>query len=225
MAASTGTAPAPRGQRQPAGQQGRGSSALRSPVTWIIVLGIALAAGAYLLYKRSSSSSAAGTSTDTSDTPAGTQNPDWSGEIATLQTEIGDLQSTMAQEDEQSKTSGSGTTSSTADKVRVPGVVGDTQEAAFSAISGAGLKPASATKPVKGRTLTVTSEDPKAGTEVDKGSTVRLTSKLTPPNWPPAHKSGSTKGRAPASTHGSTAATALHKHKGGRVVPVGKAKT
>lgn len=69
--------------------------AFRSPVTWLIVLGIALAGGAYLLYRRSQSSAATGTSTTgtSTDTSTGT---DYSGQIATLQTEIMDLQSSGA---------------------------------------------------------------------------------------------------------------------------------
>lgn len=82
---------------------------MRSPVTWIIVLGLALAGGAYLLYRRSTAAAAAGTTSATTDTPAGTTNPDWSGEIATLQTEIMDLQSSESQEDnDDDKTTGTG---------------------------------------------------------------------------------------------------------------------
>ena len=85
-------APGAEGRR---GQRKKG--ALSSPYTWLIVLGLGLAGGAYLLYRRGKSS-AAGTSTGTTATPAGTVAPDWSGEIATLQTEIMDLQSTITQE-------------------------------------------------------------------------------------------------------------------------------
>ena len=85
---------------QPAG--GQRKSAMRSPITWVIVLGIALAGGAYLLYRRSQSSAAAAAGTTTGTTGTGTE--DYSGQIATLQTEIMDLQSSDAQEDKDTDT-------------------------------------------------------------------------------------------------------------------------
>ena len=75
---------------------GQRKSAMRSPLTWVVVLGIALAGGAYLLYRRSKSAAsppaAATTGTTASDTT------DYSGQIATLQTEIEDLQSSESNE-------------------------------------------------------------------------------------------------------------------------------
>ena len=219
MAASTvpGGPPAQPGQRR----------AGVSPMIWIAVLVVALAGGAYLLYKRSSSASsaaAAGTSTDTTDTPAGTTSPDWSGEIATLQTEIGDLQSTEAQQDQDSKTGTSGSTA----QVTVPGVVGYPQVEAIQVLNAKGLK-GSGTKPTKGKVLYVTAQDPKAGAKADKGSTVKLTTELEPgkkkttAKKTPAKTTAKTTARAPASDHAKTATKAVHKTKGGHLIPVGKA--
>lgn len=73
-------------------------------------------------------------------------------------------------------TSGGGS-SSTA-KVAVPNVVGQPQEAAYAILAAAGLH-ASGAAPVKGKTRTVTAQDPKAKTEAAKGTTVKLTSKLS----------------------------------------------
>jgi hypothetical protein len=77
----------------------RGGGALRSPVTWVIVLGIAVAGGAYLLWRRNQAAAAATTSTTTTaaaDTAA-TSGIDPAA-AGTLQAEIGDLQSSEAQE-------------------------------------------------------------------------------------------------------------------------------
>lgn len=68
---------------------------LRSPVTWVVVLGIGLAAGAFILYRRRNAAAASTTAT-TSATP---NNEDVAGQIATLQGEIADLQSTGAQDE------------------------------------------------------------------------------------------------------------------------------
>lgn len=77
-----------------AGQpRGRQRNALRNPVTWVIVLGVALAGGAYLLYRRNRNANAANASTAAP--PPSTE--DFAGQIATLQSEIADLQSTFAQ--------------------------------------------------------------------------------------------------------------------------------
>lgn len=70
-------------------------SGFKSPVTWVIVLGIAVVGGAYILYRRSQASTAAAATTAATGSSTGT---DWSGAIATLQTEIADLQSSQAQE-------------------------------------------------------------------------------------------------------------------------------
>ena len=68
---------------------------MSSPTTWVVILGIAVVVGGYLLYRNRKAASTAATTatTTTADTT------DWSGEIATLQAEIADLQSTMTQDE------------------------------------------------------------------------------------------------------------------------------
>jgi LmbE family N-acetylglucosaminyl deacetylase len=61
--------------------------------------------------------------------------------------------------------------------VIVPNTIGESQADAFRLIQYAGLKPAGPA-PVKGKVRIVTAQTPKAGTEVKKGTTVRLTSKV-----------------------------------------------
>jgi PASTA domain len=63
-------------------------------------------------------------------------------------------------------------------KIKVPSVVNESQESAFAKLSAAGLH-ASGSPPVKGKVLMVTKQSPQAGTAVNKGSTVQLTSKVT----------------------------------------------
>lgn len=63
----------------------------RSPVTWLVILGIGLAGGAYILFRRNRAATAATAATPTPDTT------DLTGEVATLQAEIADLQSSFAQ--------------------------------------------------------------------------------------------------------------------------------
>lgn len=190
MAVSTSAAPARRGQQPP----GQSRGGIRSPVTWLVVLGIALAGGAYLLYKRSTSSSASGTSTSTTDTPSGTQNPDWSGEIATLQTEIGDLQSTIDQDQDNSGSS---------EDVTVPPVTGEDLEAAQQTLGDAGLKStATGPKTTKaGEVREVSAQTPGAGAKVSRGTTVKLTYKIANP---PAAK------KKPATAAGKAATNAVH---------------
>jgi hypothetical protein len=65
-----------------------------SPTLIIVVLGVALGGGAYLLYRRSKSAAASSSSSTPVDT---SQLEDFAGQIATLQTEIADLQSSTAQ--------------------------------------------------------------------------------------------------------------------------------
>lgn len=65
----------------------------------------------------------------------------------------------------------------TPDVVIVPDAVGEVQADAFRLISYADLKP-TGPAPVKGKTRIVTAQTPKAGTEVRRGTTVRLTSKV-----------------------------------------------
>lgn len=70
------------GSKPPAGK----TLSLRSPWTWVIIGGIALAGGAVILYRNRKAASA-GTGT------ASTSSPDYSGALGTLQDEIGNLQS------------------------------------------------------------------------------------------------------------------------------------
>jgi len=62
-------------------------------------------------------------------------------------------------------------------QVAVPNVVGQPQEAAFAILGAAGLK-ARGTPVVHGKVLTVVSQKPTAGTQVNKGTTVTVTSKV-----------------------------------------------
>lgn len=62
-------------------------------------------------------------------------------------------------------------------KVKVPSVTGQPQEAAFAILSEAGLSPRG-NKTIPGQTLTVISQSPKAGTSVSHGTVVHLTSKV-----------------------------------------------
>lgn len=68
----------------------------------------------------------------------------------------------------------SGTTPTTS-KVTVPNVVGQPQEAAFAILTEAGFKP-KGSPVIKGKTLTVDTQSPAAGTSEAKGSTVTLKS-------------------------------------------------
>jgi hypothetical protein len=91
----------------PAQPPARGKKKQIAPTTAaIIVLGIALAAGAFLLYRRRNATS--GATAAASPQP---NNEDVAGQIATLQGEIGDLQSSAAQ-DEAAET-GTGTSGGT----------------------------------------------------------------------------------------------------------------
>lgn len=81
--------------------------ALRSPLTWIIILGVAVVGGGYLLYRQYSNSQAATAAAAT--TPPTPDTTDYSGEIATLQTEIADLQSSFAQDKDTTTGGGGGT--------------------------------------------------------------------------------------------------------------------
>lgn len=164
--------------QQPGQQQPPRKTGMRSPVTWIILLGVALAGGAYLLYRRSQSAAAAGTSTSTATVPAGTANPDWSGEISTLQTEIMDLQSSQAQDQNEDQDQDDG-------KVAVPDVVGEDAQLATQALTARGLKAAGVTpfpkNTPKGSVRLVTAQAPKGGTSVSRGTTVTLTTKVQTP--------------------------------------------
>jgi hypothetical protein len=64
-----------------------GKLTLKNPVTWVIILGVAVVGGAYLLYRRGKSSGTAASSTGTGSAV------DPSAALGTLQSEIGNLQS------------------------------------------------------------------------------------------------------------------------------------
>jgi hypothetical protein len=83
--------PAPAAKPGPGpGAKGKGKPlSLKSPWTWVIIGGIALVGGAYLLWRRSQSAAASTSATGTA--PAAS--PDYSGALGTLQDEIGNLQS------------------------------------------------------------------------------------------------------------------------------------
>lgn len=92
----------------PAQPPARGKKKQNPLVLGIVVLGVALAAGAYLLWRQRGASSA-NAATAAAATP---NNEDLAGQIATLQSEIANLQSTGAQDEAGETgtgTSGSGT--------------------------------------------------------------------------------------------------------------------
>lgn len=76
---------------------------LSNPVTWVIVLGVALAGGAFLLWRRRNTAANANAST-----AAAPSTEDFAGQIATLQSEIADLQSSFAQGEGAEKGTGTG---------------------------------------------------------------------------------------------------------------------
>ena len=89
-------------------------------MTWVIILGVALAGGAYLLYRRNQAATAASSSAGAG-TAAASDQVDYSGQIATLQTEIADLQSSVAQmSGSGGGTTGSGTPANGANPPHVP---------------------------------------------------------------------------------------------------------
>jgi hypothetical protein len=76
----------------PAAQPGRKRKGiLSSPITVIVVLGVALGAGAWILLRRRAAASAATAA------PSAAQAQDDSGQISTLQAEVADLQGRLAQ--------------------------------------------------------------------------------------------------------------------------------
>jgi hypothetical protein len=127
---------------------------LKNPVTWIVVLAGVLIVGGIILYRnmQASSASSSDTSGDTSSDDSGT---DDSGALGTLQTEIGDLQSSAGQ-------------------VVVPNVAGDTAAVATTVINGAGL---SAANPggTPGTNI-VSGTSPAAGSSVASGTVVNISS-------------------------------------------------
>lgn len=77
-----------------------------TPMTMVIVLGVALAGGAFFLWRQRSSASAAANTAAA--TPTGSLE-DFAGQIATLQSEIADLQSSAAQDEAGETTTGTTT--------------------------------------------------------------------------------------------------------------------
>lgn len=91
---------------QPAAAGKKKFPSMSSPTTWLVILGIALAGGAYLLYR--SKQNAANNNSNSGTSGSGTDTTDYSGEIATLQAEVADLQSSFSQDESgESGTSGS----------------------------------------------------------------------------------------------------------------------
>lgn len=112
-------------------ERGRGSQfpSVRSPMTWVLILGVALAGGAFLLWRRRQSTNAANASTAA---PPDTE--DFRGQIAMLQTEIADLQSTFAQGEgaEKGTGTGGGGGSGGGEKLRAPAGLSITPHAGFA---------------------------------------------------------------------------------------------
>jgi uncharacterized membrane protein YgcG len=193
MAADTGTA-GPAAKK--AGSTGttagkppakKGGLSLSNPWVWIGVLGIAVIAGAYFLWREhenSASSSTSGTSDAGTATAAGTAaspaNSD-AGALDTLQTEIGNLQSSAGQ-------------------VTVPNTVGMTAAEATNAIKTVDLDPVNPKGTPAGNIVSATS--PAAGTQVNSGATVDITS--APKGSSSSSSSG---GSTSATSGGSTGST------------------
>jgi hypothetical protein len=71
----------------------KGGISLRSPLTWVIILGVAVGGGGYILWKRSRTAAAAQAPPATG---ASTDQADFAGQIGTLQTEIMNLQDQLS---------------------------------------------------------------------------------------------------------------------------------
>jgi hypothetical protein len=150
--------------------------------TAVIVAGLGLAGGVgYLWWRSRQSASKAATTTAATSTTGCTDSAgnsvacpdaggvDQSGELSVIQTEL----ETLATEegDEDTGDSSTTTTGSTTATVVVPRVTGLSVTAAVAAIKRAGLVPGpQASK----KTGTVTSQTPRAGAKVAKGSTVDI---------------------------------------------------
>lgn len=93
MAAPVSTAADP--PRKPAGKKIAGMS----PMTLIVILGIGVVGGAWFLLRRSKAQAAATDTTGSAQGTAESQGNDFAGQIATLQTEIADLQGALSGED------------------------------------------------------------------------------------------------------------------------------
>lgn len=121
----------------PAPAPGKRKGTKITPMTMVIVLGVALAAGAFFLWRQRSSASSANNAAAAA-TP---NNEDVAGQIATLQAEIADLQSSGAQDE--AGESGTGTPpGSTPGKLAAPAGLSITPKASgadfgWSKVAGA----------------------------------------------------------------------------------------
>jgi hypothetical protein len=193
-ATAVGAPAAARPGGQPATPAKKGVTLPGNPTTWIIVLVFALAGGAYLLYRRDKASSAAaatGTSTSTG-TSTGTD-PD-AAALGTLQSELGDLQSSESD------------TTTTTTTIAVPNVVGMMAGEADQYLDAIGLK--GATTGIAA-TAKVTGQDPAAHSVVAKGTTVTLKAATTAATVKVPNVVGKTAGSADAAIdaaglHGET---------------------
>jgi hypothetical protein len=144
-------APSPPAASPAAGKPGAKGKplSLKSPWTWVIIGGIALVGGAFILWRRSQAASSSSTTGS-----ASTASPDYSGALGTLQDEIGNLQSSggygggTSVVPVTSDSGGAGTTStvtgpSTGDTTST-GAAGSTSG---SSSSGGGTSTATATAP------------------------------------------------------------------------------
>lgn len=104
---------------EPAAKRGsKKFPSMQSPVTWVVILGIAVLGGGYLLY-RSRKNAAAANSTGTTTTGT-TDTTDYSGQLATLQAEVADLQSSFSQDESAETTSTSSSTGTSATALKAP---------------------------------------------------------------------------------------------------------
>jgi len=128
------------------GRPRRRKGMLSSPATWIIVLAVGLGVGGYLLWRRSQASTAAAA------TPSSTPtSEDFSGQIATLQAEVTDLQGALSQDSDTTTSTSGGTTGGTTKKPATPtGATGtspssSTIKLSWKAVTGATRYEATAT--------------------------------------------------------------------------------
>lgn len=155
---------------------------LHNPNALIIGLVVAIAAGAYFLYRRSQTAAAATAATPSTTPSTDTSGTDNSGAIGTLQTEYGDLASTLAD----MQGSDTDTTTTTATTVTVPNVIGDDAEAATRQLAAAGLQSTLSGPPFKAGqgTRIVEFMNPKSGAKVAKGTRVILGYKIATEKQP-----------------------------------------
>lgn len=150
---------------------------------WGWALGLGLIGGGvfYWWKRRGAVSGSSSTSTTTSTASATTSTAFSSSQYSALQDQILELQGELSTGFSSIQPTTTGTTTGTSVKVTVPTVVGDSYTAASAKLKANGLNASRGSATYVG---TVTISDPKAGTKVDKGSTVVLTGKkkVTVPN-------------------------------------------